>query len=230
MVNENTSPEEKLFKIIQQGKKDPLDSDNGKLSKGRGEWIASIKRAVLVWKERLFSGNKGSTSKTAFVFPLNLHEIQPRTINIFLAVLLALFIVFGIYYAVSKYPNIAKVVSASVKAQNSLASAGKVVESLHPLSYYTEDAKQKDIFNATQSQVAPVPSLAAAPAAKGVAGDLKLQGISWSDEPKVMIESSKENKLYILKQGQVMGTANIKVKTILRNKVVLTSGDTDFEL
>ena len=52
MINENTSPEEKLFKIIQQGKRAPLNSDNGAQKKIGAEWISALKRAILIWKER----------------------------------------------------------------------------------------------------------------------------------------------------------------------------------
>ena len=230
MINENTSPEERLFKVIQQGKQAALNSDNIAPKKGRGEWITALKRAILIWKERLILGNKGSAGKTGFTFPWKLHEVQLRTINVTLAILLLLFILFGAYYGVSKYPNIAKIVSASIKAQSSLVSANKVIEQMHPLSYYTEDAKERDIFSATESRGALTSGQESAPAAKSPAGDLKLQGIAWSDEPKVMIENSKDNKMYILKQGQVIGTTSIKVKTILRNKVILTYGAVDFEL
>ena len=65
---------------------------------------------------------------------------------------------------------------------------------------------------------------------KTLSGGLKVQGIAWSDVPKVMIQCDKDNKLYILKQGQPVGSTGVKVKAIFKNKVILTSGDKDFEL
>ena len=223
---ENISPEEKLFKIIQKGK----GSDSSATKKSGTDWIGAARRAFIIWKERLISGITGSAGKAKPVFPWKLREIKLRTVNAVLAVLLALFILFGVYYAVAKYPNAARIAGASVKTQRSMVSADRVVEELHPLSFYTEDAKERDIFNAAESAATVTPAQAATTAVKGQSGDLKLQGIAWTDVPKVLIENTKDNKMYILKQGQAIGATNIKVKTILRNKVILTYRDSDFEL
>jgi len=229
---ENASPEEKLFKIIQQEKgASPGGAEKPAPKKDAdGMWIDGLKRAFLSWEEKIIAGIRGLGIKAAPPFSGRLPEIDLKTVNIALSIALVFIILFAAYYAAAKYPNISKVISAAVKAQSSLPPINRKVEELQPLTYYTEDARQRDIFNAVLKTVSAVSETIFLDGSKDAAGDLKLQGIAWTETPKVMIHSEKENKLYILKQGQAIGTTGIRVKTIMRNKVVLTAGDKDFEL
>ena len=65
---------------------------------------------------------------------------------------------------------------------------------------------------------------------KKLAESLKLQGIAWSDAPKALIEAGGSGKLFVVKENQAIGTTGMRVKKILRNKVILTNGESDFEL
>ncbi|MDO8525932.1 MAG: hypothetical protein Q7S07_05555 [Candidatus Omnitrophota bacterium] len=227
---ETISPEEKLFKIIQQEKRASPEGGGLAQKKGAFEWIEKSGRLILLWKEKWISLTKDLFKKAGIVLPGKLREPELKNVNIALSAALFFLALFVIYYAVTKYPNTAKIVSATAVLQSSLPGAAKDIESLHQASYYTEDAKRRDIFTAARNPVAAAPEAAAKVQDKSSAGDLKLQGISWNDTPKVMIQSQKDNKFYILKEGQQIGMTGVKVKTILRNKVILNSGDADFEL
>jgi len=51
--------------------------------------------------------------------------------------------------------------------------------------------------------------------------DLKLVGVIWSKNPEVMIESSKENRTYLLKKGDTFSQPQLKIKDITRNSAIL---------
>lgn len=49
--------------------------------------------------------------------------------------------------------------------------------------------------------------------------DLKLVGVIWSSNPEVMIESTKENRTYLLKKGDTF--SKFKIKDITRSSAIL---------
>lgn len=58
--------------------------------------------------------------------------------------------------------------------------------------------------------------------------DLKLIGISWSNDPDVMIEDTAIHKTYFCKRGAMIG--EYQVETINKSDVILKKGDLIFEL
>jgi len=56
----------------------------------------------------------------------------------------------------------------------------------------------------------------------------KLVGIMWSDSPQAMIEDTKEQKTYLLGNGDQLG--QVKVKKIFRDKVVIGKDEQEWEL
>ena len=56
----------------------------------------------------------------------------------------------------------------------------------------------------------------------------KLVGIMWSDNPQAMIEDTKEQKTYLLGNGEALG--QVKVKKIFRDKVVIGKDEQEWEL
>ena len=63
-----------------------------------------------------------------------------------------------------------------------------------------------------------------------LASNLALQGISMGKTPKVMIRDEGEDKMYFLKEGQVIGATRIKVKSISRDEVIISYGEEEMEL
>ncbi|MDD5428342.1 MAG: hypothetical protein PHI58_03780 [Candidatus Omnitrophica bacterium] len=221
---ENISPEEKLFRIIQKEKAAPATAERPPaFHPPAADWLKKFGETALQWKDRLLNPSKAKKLVL---------DLQLRTVNIFLTAVLVLLVVSLIYYAVRNYPNTAKVTLATATAQTFLPPEAKSAGQVHSAGDYLNAARQRNIFTATQD-AGSVSQDAGAPVQefdRASLGDLKVQGISWGDVPKVMIQSAKDNKFYILKQGQSVGSTGVKVKTILRNKVVLTAGDKDFEL
>ena len=62
--------------------------------------------------------------------------------------------------------------------------------------------------------------------AKSLVAPLRLVGIAWGDPPTAMIEQDKQT--YFLKVGDPIGA--LTVKEVLRDHVILQSGDQEVEL
>ena len=58
--------------------------------------------------------------------------------------------------------------------------------------------------------------------------DLKLVGISWSNDPIAMIEDSKALRTFFVTRGQMIG--EVRVQAIFKDKVVLSYGGEEIEL
>ena len=68
----------------------------------------------------------------------------------------------------------------------------------------------------------PAPSKAEAsqsPDITGIISNFKLVGIIWSNSPQAMIESAKEQRTFLLSQGEQIG--QVRIKTIFKDKVVI---------
>ncbi|MCK4809464.1 MAG: hypothetical protein KAS99_00820 [Candidatus Omnitrophica bacterium] len=108
----------------------------------------------------------------------------------------------------------------------------KTSSPLKKLSYYLEKVRARDIFN-------PLLTVKEPDGTKGgtrrsiskiteAAGRLKLVGISWSDDPDVLIEDTELNKVYILKKGEKIG--EVKIEAVFKDKVVLSYGGEELTL
>ena len=60
--------------------------------------------------------------------------------------------------------------------------------------------------------------------------DLKLVGISWSDDPDVMIENTKNNVTYFLKRGQIINNKKVKIVGVFKDKIILRYKEEEVEL
>lgn len=85
------------------------------------------------------------------------------------------------------------------------------------LQDYQNEIKNRDIFLAFGVKAASDKELA--PDLSQLVQDLKLVGVIWSSNPEVMIESSKENRTYLLKKGETF--SQFKIKDITRSSAIL---------
>lgn len=218
------SPEERLLKVIQEEKKSPSDNDNSNKKETRitlrplKQFFANLKPKSMP-KERL----PGKSASIAL--PIRFQEIDLKAINKLLAVILVILTILVIHYAVNKGPNIAGITDAISKISYQAVKKGSV-ENFKPVAFYIEQIRRRDIFKpsprAETKVVAPAPRAKEMRAKlKELVKDLKLVGISWGKSPKAMIRSEKKKKTYFLRQGQMIGTTGIKVKTISKDKVVI---------
>ena len=101
-------------------------------------------------------------------------------------------------------------------------------------SFYLEKARKRDIFKMVSQakQEEEVQQEEAQKTSKktvlAMTENLRLVGISWSDDPDVMIEDTKVNKTYFLKRGDSIGEVN--VSAILKDRVMLSYQGEEVEL
>jgi type II secretory pathway component PulC len=110
--------------------------------------------------------------------------------------------------------------------------SSEVFSSLKVLSFYLEKARQRDIFKmgvkkpTAEAAVIPRgPSRAMLEATE----NLKLVGISWSEDPDVMIEDIKNKRTFFLKKGQTIDN-EIKIQAVFKDKVILSYRGEEIEL
>jgi len=102
---------------------------------------------------------------------------------------------------------------------------------IRPLSSYLESVRSRNVFAMVEEK---------APKAKGDAGKqalaeeiagikkrYNLVGISWSEDPDLILEDTKAEKTFFLKRGQTVG--DLKVQAIFRDKVILNFKGTELE-
>lgn len=108
----------------------------------------------------------------------------------------------------------------------------QIASFLKSLSYYLEKARARDIFKmGIGSKAAEAGMFVKGPSQRIIEAtqDLRLVGISWSDDPDVMIEDTKVKKTFFLKKGQTIGK-ELKLEAVFKDKVVLSYAGEELEL
>ena len=104
------------------------------------------------------------------------------------------------------------------------------------VSYYLEKVRQRSIFKMGAKKVEEAEKVAdvdvkpTGPSSAVIEATqhLKLVGISWSDDPDVMIEDTRALRTFFAKRGQHIG--EIKVEAIFKDKIVLSYNGEEIEL
>ena len=103
--------------------------------------------------------------------------------------------------------------------------------------YYSEKVRSRDIFKFAARAPKVSKESSKAPSKKTekkiseiveLVKDLKLVGISWSDDPDIMIEDTKDNMTYFLKRGQTI--KKMKVVGVFKDKIILRYKEEEVEL
>lgn len=97
------------------------------------------------------------------------------------------------------------------------------IQRIKGLSYYLEKTRQRDIFRMNTARTSTVAPLRSMPSERIVEAtqNYRLVGISWSDDPDVMIEDTKTQRTFFLKKGQTIEN-NIRLQAVFKDKVVLS--------
>jgi len=94
------------------------------------------------------------------------------------------------------------------------------IKEAHPFLYYLEMVRRRNIFSPVVLKSVEESQDETKKILTALVKNLKLVGISWGKEPEAMIEDQKVKRTYFLKTGDMIN--NLKIDTILRNRVVLT--------
>lgn len=202
MAAAKPTPEEKLFAVIQGAKSTPL--------RGRG--------SALSFKQRL-------QQMGARVGAIDL----PRANQLLMAVMALL--VAGLAAQFFTQPSVERLIAQAQEPEP--FRIAPPLQGLKPLDEYLPKVLEQDPFRTghTSSAAAgasntekPEPAPPADP--KALIANLRLVGIAWGDAPTAMIEQDKQT--YFLKPGDPIGA--LTVKEILKDHVILKSGDQEVDL
>jgi|GEM_PF-604409 len=224
MVKNDISPEERLFKAIRQTK-EPVA---GNISHRNRPFLKlkGFKQLFDSFISRFKHNNqiREPMAAASIVFPIKLDDIDFKKVNAFLCIILAVLILLTAYYAL-KRPNLSKVTGVAFEGGYQVRNS-KSIATFKPLTFYAEQARKRDIFHPVTSAI------------KGIAGsglqaltkDLGLAGIYQPvGKPlEAMIEDKAAKKTYFLKEGDEI--KGMKVKSILKDRVILQYGEEEMEL
>ncbi|MCQ9207725.1 MAG: hypothetical protein NG740_07590 [Omnitrophica bacterium] len=237
---ENVSPEEKLFKIIQNEKNSPSPGPGPQnTGPGKSDRVkqfftglnplrhahAALGRTA---PERILHAPRAA----ALMIPVGARATDLKAINKMLVLFLVIATVLAFYYLLKGRPNIADI-SASVSDIPFRRSGRKTIETFKPLNFYLDMVKKRDILHSLPTaeeikaealEMEPEPELA------NLAESLKLAGISMGTVPKAMVEDTIDGQVYFVKIGQTIGATGIKVKSISKDSVIITYGKEEMQL
>ena len=111
-------------------------------------------------------------------------------------------------------------------------AASAAVERISPLkdsSYYIQKITSRDIFKTGAVKKEEKKQAAVSVQDNPVTSGLSLVGISWSQNPDVIIEDKSKQRTFFVKRGQIVGNG-VKVEAIFKDHVVLSYDGQEFEL
>lgn len=255
MGDENLLPEERLFKAIQQEKRvsQSAEKASGAVKGGPPQrtlslgvkkvWEKIVPQKVFAWG----SAREGEETKKSFAFPVQWHDIDSiktflltgvnlTVVNRGMALVLAGVAAFMFYYFVNNRLTMVGLMSsiAQVKFNAVSMQAG---EALQPVDYYLNQVRGRDIFNPVAVKVekpviveeAPPPP-PPRPKLNDMAKGLKVVGIALGTTPKAMVKDDVKQEVYFLKEGDVIGSTGIAIKSISKDKVVIHFGEEEMDL
>lgn len=224
LMAENISPEERLFKVIQEGKKSTRKPPVWRMP---GFGLPQLKQFFTGFLSKKAKIDKQALpGGTSIALPFSgLGHIDFKLVNKVLYAILAVITIIVIYWVMYQRPNLSKATSLIyTRAYPELKS--KSTEVFKPLSFYAERAKKRDIFHPANTQIKASGGLRLQELIK----DLSLAGIYQGEGQhfEAMIEDKLAKKTYFIKAGDDI--KGMKVKDILKDRVILQYGDEELEL
>ncbi len=226
--NQSPTPEQELLKIIEAKKGDqPVSQIKTQQAARQAKTYVSV--AGLRARGLYF---KNFLKDVTFVKP----TIDLKTVNMMLMLLVSIAVV------VLLADFITSMVGMSSDAEAAFAVSEQAkkfkfqdIASIQNSSHYLEKARKRDIFDIVPEKVITVTTtqngevMDIGPAEIVLkSGSLKLVGISWSQDPDVMIEDTKSKRTFFLKRGDTIN--DLTISDVFRDKVVLTYKGDEVEL
>jgi len=179
------------------------------------------------------------TVSTLMFSSFGLHHISPRRINQVLMIISGVLFLTVVYSGLNNRLNVEDMMKVVSKIPFQNASR-KGIEPFQAIEFYQEMVNRRDIFSPFMSaqkekiivkpkvveQKIEIPEIQLSDLAK----DLKVVGISWGNLPKALIHSEKDNDTYFVRQGQRIGSSDIKIKKIEQKAVIIMYEDQEMEL
>jgi hypothetical protein len=217
-----TTPERQLLKLIEE----PQAAGSLRTAKIKHRGLSFISPGA--WLGRI---SYLKVKAKGWFRPQAVWQLDIKSANNVLWVAVA---VFSIYFVGNFSASLVNLKNMpNLKANLKEANAAKAFQGnslLKAPAYYLEIARKRDIFKIGAKPVA-VNQTIKTPSARLIEAtqSLRLVGISWSDDPDVMIEDTKYKKTLFLKRGQMIDS-NVKLQAVFKDKVVLSLDGEELEL
>lgn len=158
---------------------------------------------------------------------------QQLDISLFNRGLMAVIGVLIVYLIVStsrSWTELRKLPGQEIKISAADQSSGafKEIATMKGVAYYIGKLSARDIFHRKPKADEPGNEPVFSSKMADMTANLKLVGISMSDDPDAMIEDSNLQKTFFVKAGSMLG--DLTVETIAKDKVVLKYNKEIFEL
>ncbi len=237
-MDEHKTRSEELF---EKAKEEKPSSDQGGGLAGKITQLFVGMRGALNKSQATEGIPKADAAKGDFKVPaiFSAQKLDLRSINQALAVILAGLIVLTAYVVLQQKQDVSTVAAAVSKIKFEDLKEG-VITPFESLKFYLEQIKTRDIFNKYVEYVPPPPPVKVEPlpppppppkvTIEEKAKNLKLMGVSWGSNPKAMIKDESTQKVHFLKKGQTIEDTQIKVKTILKNEVIISSDGDEMKM
>lgn len=154
-----------------------------------------------------------------------------KTLNVTFEVIIVVLVLIFLVNLGFSIVHLGKKVQFEVKlAKPSEYKIAQVTSLLKGPAIYAEKARERDIF---RLGVRPSESvgLSKGPSQRIIEATVnyRLAGISWSDDPDVMIEDTKNQRTHFLKKGQVIDN-EVRVQAVFKDKVILSYQGEEIEI
>jgi hypothetical protein len=232
MPAQDVTPEERLLKLIESG-------EEGQETRKFVLWD------VKTWAPFVAPFTEKATRwvRTRFTKGLVPRELNLRLVNRGFGVLLAIIVATIALNTSKARPSLTDLTRRGAAPRVAAPGEPEAV-SLRPLEDYLAEAGKRDIFALPlppQPEAPPTPVAAVRPpepvtppkpdpadTLREKAKNLKLVGISWGATPVAMIEDTEKKETLFLTAGQAI--FEMTVKAILKDRVVLSDGNAEYDL
>ncbi|MDD5194274.1 MAG: type II secretion system protein N [Candidatus Omnitrophica bacterium] len=167
--------------------------------------------------------------KGGFKIP-DFSQIDIKLVNVALQFIIFILLVYFVASLINSVISLQKGFEVKISAAGKEDKATQTISFLKTASYYLEKARERDIFTMGTKKISQM--VTGKPSISKVmeeTKDLRLVGISWSNDPDVMIEDTQNKRTLFLKKGQLIDN-KIKLKSVFKDKVILSYAGEEIEL
>jgi hypothetical protein len=226
--NQSPTPEQELLKII-EAKKGTQDEPQ-------------IKAKATLHQTKTYLSGAGIRARSSYFkdilkgITFQKPTIDFRTVNTMLMLLASVAVIILLADFITSTAGMGSEVEAAFStSEQAKGFKFSEIASIRNSSYYLEKARKRDIFDIVPERVVTVTTNADGEVIDEgpseiilKSADLKLVGISWSQDPDVMVENTKSNKTFFLKRGDTVN--GLTISDILRDKIILNYKGDEVEL
>ncbi len=220
------TPEKQLLKIIEDSK----DNGGAAVKSQKAKHVGLSFLSPGAWLGRLFfvRDKLSSLPKGAEAFAFDIQLVN-KLLGLSIFILLS-YLISNSYFSMLKAKKIGNALLAGNRTgvKVTVPDINPVIK--NQLDYYTEKISDRDIFAMISRRRVEEDANAGVTTEElnQVMETLKLVGISWSNNPDAIIEDTKANRTFFLKEGQEIN--KVKVKQIFKDKVIMVYGGKEIEL